>query len=136
MNEGHSDSIASIVHLLQLHLMDQLPEGVTVIYIPIKRTYDGECQVASEYHRPFEDDRHSDGACESIEIRRYLIFGRMMFAGYGEETRTLVIGKKSQGDDGLRPAIRAEDVRKRIKELTDQREQDLRNERIDSAQYR
>ena len=142
MNEKHPDNTMSVIRLLQLHLMNQLPEDVTVIDVPIKRTAYGDYQVASEDHQPFKDDKYQDGACESIEIGQYfiydrsLIFGRMMFAGYGEETKTLVIGRELQEDGGLCPAIRAEDVRRRIEELGGRVEQDLRNERMGTAQDR
>lgn len=86
--------------MLNLYVAGRLPmpRDTTVVLVPIKATVYNDNQIVSWPRRDYRITTYRSGDFqeESITIRKYLVDGQVIYAGYGPQTKTLVIG--IQGD--------------------------------------
>ena len=83
----------SIPKLIQLHLDNQLPNDVTVIYVPITKTHYHDYRIALPHDQANHYQPIASIAYETIQLQRYTRGREFIYAGYGEQTKTLLIGK-------------------------------------------
>ena len=76
--------------LLELYLAGRLPEDVTLVKVPVRLTAYGDFQIAKKLGllAPPPDCLRS----ETIRLEMHTTATRPIFAGYGKQTKTLVIG--------------------------------------------
>jgi hypothetical protein len=91
------DKLTNLERLVFKWRIGRLPQDVKLIYIPMRKTDYGDWQIAETYAAYVEPtaEYEQPGNVEHIKIE-HLRFGTWeVFAGYGEKTQTLVIGRKT-----------------------------------------
>ena len=94
-----TNRLSELEELILRYRANCLPEEVKLIYIPMKKTAYGDYEIATTYVVPKDKELtvdHGMTSEEHIRIKRYRFGDQEVFAGYGEETKTLVIGKKME----------------------------------------
>ena len=84
--------MSELEKLVFLHRANRLPEEVELVYVSVKRTAYGDWQIAEMY--TVSQELMGMEYEEHIKIERYRFGNQNLFAGYGEKTKTLVIGKE------------------------------------------
>jgi hypothetical protein len=86
--------------LLELYLLRSLPDDITLITVPLKRSPYGDYSIQTSYCVPAWDLPRCESADGNIEVEHIEMarfhFGLLdIYAGYGEKTKTLIVGTHS-----------------------------------------
>ena len=88
-------------NLLLLYKMNRgnLPSDITVVNVPIKaHAAYGDFSIQGE-RKPLSPPPPG-GLRESITLEKYVVLDEIIYAGFGEKTRTLLIGKPVSNGSG------------------------------------
>jgi len=80
------------LELLELYLAGRLPKDVTLESVPIRLTAYGDYQIVNRHGQfsPPPDD--FEGQSETIRLEMHKVDNQTIFAGYGPQSKRLVIG--------------------------------------------
>lgn len=87
----------NIQALISLYQREELPEDVNLIFVPIHRMAYGDFEIIRDYSYTHGQSNDIPGvAKETLTLQEYIVNGETVFAAYGEQSKSLIIGKERQ----------------------------------------
>jgi len=83
----------SISKLIQLYIERRLPKDVTLVLVPITKTHYHDYRIPLPHDQANHCQPIASIAYETIQLQRYTRGREFIYAGYGEQTKTLLIGE-------------------------------------------